>query len=48
MLKTAMCLFSLFILIGSAQAVVKCEPDGKGGLCCWDTYTEGTFRPIIC
>ena len=48
MSKTAMFLFSMFILIGSAQAVTKCEPDGKGGLCCWDTYTEGTFKPINC
>jgi hypothetical protein len=48
MLKTAMCLFSIFIFAGSAHAVIKCEPDGRGGLCCWDTKTDGVFRPISC
>jgi len=47
MLKIVMCLFSL-MLIGSVHAAIICEPDGKGGLCCWDTYTDGVFKPITC
>jgi hypothetical protein len=29
-------------------AAVKCVPDGRGGMCCWDTNTQGPFRPIGC
>ena len=25
-----------------------CVPDGRGGMCCWDTTVEGPFRPISC
>jgi len=29
-------------------AGVKCVPDGRGGMCCWDTASEGPFKPIMC
>jgi len=25
-----------------------CVPDGRGGMCCWDTTVEGPFRPVSC
>lgn len=31
-----------------AYAQVKCAPDGRGGMCCWDINTQGPFRPIGC
>ena len=43
-------LIALFtvVTIGSAYAQVKCVPDGRGGMCCWDVNTQGPFRPIGC
>ena len=33
----------------SAQnKVIKCEPDMKGAICCWDTSQYGPNRPWIC
>ena len=32
----------------TAVAAVKCVPDGRGGMCCWDTNTDGPFKPIGC
>jgi hypothetical protein len=32
----------------NAQAVMKCESDGRGGMCCWDTNKDGVFKPIRC
>ena len=29
-------------------AVTKCAPDGRGGMCCWDTNTDGPWKPISC
>jgi hypothetical protein len=48
MLKIVMCLFSMIILMGSAYPATKCERDYTGGICCWDTNTEGPFKPINC
>jgi hypothetical protein len=47
------CAIAVVLVLGatwyrSAHAVTKCEPDGKGGLCCWDTAVDGIFRPISC
>jgi hypothetical protein len=25
-----------------------CVPDGRGGMCCWETTVEGPFRPVSC
>ena len=32
----------------NAAAAVKCAPDGRGGMCCWDTVRDGPFRPLGC
>ena len=29
-------------------AAMKCAPDGRGGMCCWDTVRDGPFRPLGC
>lgn len=31
-----------------AVAAIKCEPDRRGGMCCWDTVRDGPFRPLGC
>ena len=43
-------LIALFVVatIGSVSAQVKCAPDGRGGMCCWDIQTQGPFKPIGC
>ena len=40
----------LFVALLSTQsfAAIKCQPDGRGGTCCWDTDREGPFKPISC
>jgi len=39
-----------FLMFGISQchAATKCERDYTGGICCWDTNTEGPFKPINC
>ena len=38
----------LAMLSFSVSAQVKCQPDGRGGMCCWDIGTQGPFKPIGC
>ena len=38
--------FALIMTI--AQAGTKCEPDSRGGFCCWDVEKDGIFKPISC
>jgi hypothetical protein len=40
----------LFVALLSTQsfAAVKCQPDGRGGMCCWDTERDGPWKPISC
>lgn len=47
-MKKIITLVFLTVLSFSAVAAVKCVPDGRGGMCCWDTSTDGPFRPIGC
>lgn len=47
------CIAAVFLIAGlavyqRAYAQVKCESDGRGGTCCWDTRQFGPFRPITC
>lgn len=37
-----------FVVAVEAYAAVKCVPDGRGGMCCWDTEKDGIFKPIGC
>ena len=39
-------LFALSMPI--AEAGTKCEPDSRGGFCCWDVERDGIFKPISC
>ena len=41
---------TVFYLLGSSQcmAATRCTKDGSGGICCWDTETEGPFKPLSC
>jgi len=32
----------------NAVSAIKCAPDGRGGMCCWDTDRQGPFKPISC
>ena len=36
------------ILSSSVFAATKCVPDGRGGMCCWDTTRDGPFKPLGC
>jgi len=36
------------LFVTSVFAATKCERDINGGVCCWDTNTEGPFKPINC
>jgi hypothetical protein len=48
-------LIMLMVITGAAvgnassgtEAMV-CVPDGRGGMCCWETTVEGPFRPVSC
>lgn len=39
---------ALAVVLLNAHGAIKCEPDGRGGLCCWDTAVDGIFKPIGC
>ena len=38
----------LVMVFSLSYAATKCERDYTGGICCWDTNTEGPFKPINC
>ena len=38
----------VFVVSVEAYAAVKCVPDGRGGMCCWNIDTDGPFKPIGC
>jgi hypothetical protein len=38
----------VFVVSVEAYATVKCVPDGRGGMCCWNINTDGPFKPIGC
>jgi hypothetical protein len=39
---------ALVALSFNAFSAIKCQPDGRGGMCCWDTDRQGPFKPINC
>jgi hypothetical protein len=47
-MKKAIAIVLLSMMSLSVSAQVKCQPDGRGGMCCWDAGTQGPFKPIIC
>ena len=38
----------LAISVTNALAVTRCERNRDGSMCCWDTNTEGPFKPLSC
>jgi hypothetical protein len=40
-------LAGLLAISFNAHSAIKCESDGRGGMCCWDT-TKSIFKPITC
>jgi hypothetical protein len=38
----------VFVVSVEVYAAVKCVPDGRGGMCCWNINTDGPFKPIGC
>jgi len=47
-MKKVITAMMLVLVVTGAYAGTKCVADGKGGICCWDTETEGVFKPINC
>jgi hypothetical protein len=47
-MKKIITLVFLAVLSVNAAAATKCVTDGRGGMCCWDTSTDGPFKPIGC
>jgi hypothetical protein len=44
----ALLTITLVLLLSTSYAATRCEKDSSGGICCWDTETEGPFKPISC
>jgi hypothetical protein len=47
-MKKALAILCVALMSSSAIAATKCVPDGRGGICCWDTEKDGPFRPLSC
>lgn len=47
-MKTLFVAVAIALASSNAIAVTKCVPDGRGGMCCWDTTRDGPFRPLGC
>lgn len=47
-MKKAIVVLFVAMLSTSVMAQVKCQPDGRGGMCCWDISKDGPFKPIGC
>ncbi len=39
---------AVMLAMSNVVAATKCVPDGRGGMCCWDTVRDGPFRPLGC
>lgn len=47
-MKKLIAIAVVVLLSTSAYAATKCVPDGRGGMCCWDTDRDGPWKPIGC
>lgn len=47
-MKKAIVAIMLVGLSFGVFSATKCQPDGRGGMCCWDTDRDGIFKPIGC
>lgn len=47
-MKALVAVMCAVMLSSNAVAAIKCERDGRGNMCCWDTVKDGPFRPLSC
>lgn len=47
-MKKAIAVLFVVLLSTNVIGAVKCQPDGRGGTCCWDTDRDGPWKPISC
>ena len=47
-MKKMIMVLALSVLSLNSYGAVKCQPDGRGGMCCWDTEKDGIFKPVGC
>jgi hypothetical protein len=47
-MKKLIAMLFIALISTGVMAQVKCESDGRGGMCCWDTRVNGPFKPIGC
>ena len=47
-MKKVLAAVVLALAVTSVYAQVKCVPDGRGGMCCWDISKDGPWKPIGC
>ncbi len=47
-MKKLIAIAFIALLSTSVYSATKCVPDGRGGVCCWDTNVDGPWKPIGC
>lgn len=47
-MKAIVAMLCAVVLSSNAVAAIKCVPDNRGGMCCWDTVKDGPFKPLSC
>jgi hypothetical protein len=47
-MKKLIAIAFIALLSTSVYSATKCVPDGRGGMCCWDTDKDGPWKPIGC
>jgi hypothetical protein len=47
-MKSMIAVVFAVMMTSNAVAAIKCVPDGRGGMCCWDTSKQGPFKPLSC
>jgi hypothetical protein len=47
-MKKLIMLLAVIALSTNAFAAFKCQADGRGSMCCWDTSTDGPWKPVTC
>ncbi len=47
-MKKAIVVLIVALLSTQSFGAIKCQPDGRGGTCCWDTDRDGPWKPISC
>jgi hypothetical protein len=47
-MKKLITIVIITMLSTGVYAQVKCVPDNRGGICCWDVGQDGQFKPVVC